>query len=555
MTTAVLHDGTELEFPDDTPQSVIEKVVKAHLQPNTSATDRFLQGMRDPIDAGAQILTNALPKGWTEAGNKANNWLAENTGLVAKLPEGGVNQQIADRAAEYKAPEGVDVARLGGNLLSPANIAIASKLPVAASAAGRIAAGAGGGAVMGGLQPVEHGDFAEEKTKQVLTGGVTGGVLSGAGQVAGKVISPSVRADVKALIDQKITPTIGQILGGGWLAAENKATSIPIIGDFIKNAQRRATGDLNDAAINRSLSPIGEKLPSGIKGRQAIDYADTKLSDAYDTVLTKIGAVKPDAQFGQDVQALSALTQNLPAAEQDQFSRILQNEIHARLNQQGFMTSEGLKAAESNLGSAAKGYLRNQDYDKRQLGAAIQEAQSTLRSMLERVAPQGTADELRAVNKAYANFLRPQRASTSLGAEQGEFTAAQLQSAVKALDYSRNKKQFSKGNALMQDLSEPAKSVLASYPDSGTAGRAMIGALPYAAGAAYAAPVAASGAGVAGALAALPYTTMGQKLASMLLTGRQGKAPKAIASAVQNYTPALSPAAIPLALQLLEGNR
>lgn len=559
MTTAILPDGTELEFPDDTPQHVIDGVVKSHIKPETGITDRVLQGMRDPIDAGAQLLEHGLNKidiGGVNVGdtiNQANNWLADKTGLVAKLPDGGVDQQIRDRASDYHAPEGMDFARMGGNLLSPTNIAIASKLPIAATAASKLLSGVGAGAVTGALQPVENGNFADEKVKQMEIGAATGGALSVAGNVAGKVISPSVRQDVKTLIDNNITPTVGQILGGGFQAMENKATSIPFVGDMIKNAQRRAVGDLNRSTVNRALSIIKDKLPSNLSGRQAIDYADTKLSDAYDNVLAKIGAVKPDGQFAHDIQSLSQLTQNLPATEQDQFSRIILNEIQARINPQGFMTSEGLKAAESNLGNAAKGYLRGADYDKRQLGAAIQEAQNTLRTMLERVAPSGTAAELKAVNRAYATFMRPQRASSSLGADQGEFTAAQLQNSVKALDPSRNKKQFSKGKAMMQDLSEPAKAVLTTYPDSGTPGRAMIAGLPYMAGAAYAAPVPAAITAVTGGLAAAPYTKAGQELLSWALTGRQGNGSKAVADTVKKYTPALSPSVVPLIADLLNG--
>ena len=53
----------------------------------TTGNARVLRGMRDPIDAGAQMLTNALPAGVVNAGNRLNNWLAHKTGLVARLRE------------------------------------------------------------------------------------------------------------------------------------------------------------------------------------------------------------------------------------------------------------------------------------------------------------------------------------------------------------------------------------------------------------------------------------------------------------------------------------
>ena len=86
--TAELHDGTRLEFPDGTDPAVIDRVVKKHLAPapapaapptlkqqvQSSFAGRTLQGARDPIDAGAQLLPRqtrsatgsaAKPSAWT----------------------------------------------------------------------------------------------------------------------------------------------------------------------------------------------------------------------------------------------------------------------------------------------------------------------------------------------------------------------------------------------------------------------------------------------------------------------------------------------------------
>ena len=54
------------------------------------------------------------------------------------------------------------------------------------------------------------------------------------------------------------------------------------------------------------------------------------------------------------------------------------------------------------------------------------------------------------------------------------FYPAQLNNAAKALDKSKDKRAFSEGTALMQDLTGPAKQVMpSSIPDSGTAGRTL----------------------------------------------------------------------------------
>ena len=66
-----------------------------------SKMEKVARGMRDPIDGGAQLLTNMLPPGMVQAGNKLNNWLADKTGMVGRLPEGGVDQQVKSQEADF----------------------------------------------------------------------------------------------------------------------------------------------------------------------------------------------------------------------------------------------------------------------------------------------------------------------------------------------------------------------------------------------------------------------------------------------------------------------
>ena len=67
---------------------------KSSLRMPLSRTEKVLKGARDPIDAGAQVLTHILPESVVNAGNKLNNFIADKTGLVGRLPEGGVEQQV-----------------------------------------------------------------------------------------------------------------------------------------------------------------------------------------------------------------------------------------------------------------------------------------------------------------------------------------------------------------------------------------------------------------------------------------------------------------------------
>jgi hypothetical protein len=91
--------------------------------------------------------------------------------------------------------------------------------------------------------------------------------------------------------------------------------------------------------------------------------------------------------------------------------------------------------------------------------------------------------------------------------EEGIFTPAQLEAAVRQTDRSARKGAFARGAAPMQELSGTATSVLGSkVPDSGTAARGMTGAL-LTGGATYVDPMM----GALTGLATLPYYKYGEK--------------------------------------------
>src|SRR5699024_6183658 len=114
---------------------------------------------------------------------------------------------------------------------------------------------------------------------------------------------------------------------------------------------------------------------------------------------------------------------------------------------------------------------------QQEVGNAIGELQKALRENLARMNPQH-ADRLRSVNEAFANFVRLENAAGRIGAQDGVFTPQQLASAIRQTDRSARRGAYSRGDALMQDLSDAAQSRMsAQIPDSGTAGRlAMQGA-------------------------------------------------------------------------------
>lgn len=554
---AVPADGVQWDDAPKVPQG---------LAPLTKA-ERFAKGLRDPIDGGAQLLTKVLPSDVVSAGNRFNNWLADKTGLVARLPEGGVDQQVRDAEAEYQArrnlptitnlvtgqkPDpGFDWMRLGGNIFNPANVAAASRLPAATTLLGKMGWGAVGGGLSALSQPVTQGDnFAWEKLKQVLAGTVFGGTTPAVFAGAGRMVNPKASQDAQLALlrSEGVRPTIGQTLGGWADKAEQKAMSIPFVGDAIAGARERAAGDLNRAVANRALAPIGEKLPEGKVGREAVGYVQGKLSEAYDDLLPRM-KVQADQTFNQEIKSLANMVKTgaLDPKAAASFSRILKNDVLGKFQGQASLTGQTLKQVESDLSQQISRLGQSTDADQRLIGDALKEVQASLRSLAQRSNPD-LAPQLKAINAGYANFKRMERAASSVAADDGVFSPAQLQSAVKALDKSKDKGRFARGEALMQDLADAGRVRLgANVPNSGTADRLMqIGT-----GAAALGNPLLTGATIAGGSVA--YSPAVQALLRGLVANRgSGQTAQAISGLLDKAAPVLAPAGGLLGLQTLD---
>ncbi len=517
----------------------------------------YAQGLKDPITGAAQLLTHQLPESVVSSVNKFNNFLADKGVPLARIPEddslssliagqkprSGFDKLVAQQESEYQkqraaaGKSGFDYSRLAGNIINPANLAIASRVPVATSLAGKAGLGAATGGFFGALQPVTQGDFLEEKRKQALTGTVLGEALPYATEGLSRIIKPQVNKGLELLNKSGIETTIGQKLGGGYRKAEEALKSIPFVGSIIENAERRGIESFNAASLNRSLNPIGKKLPEGLKaGNDAIDYTAKQVSQYYDDVLSNVSGTL-DKGFKRDLSGLNNLTKNLAPEQKAQFDRIVQNEIIDRFTKQGKASGETIKNIESKLGQLSTGYSRSDNYDHRLLGDAVKEAQNALRQMLLRNNPK-QAPNLQKANEAFANLLRPQVAGARVGAQEGVFTPNQLKSAVRELDPTRRKKGFATGNALQQDLSDAGVSILANkLPDSGTAYRAL---------GLFNTPL---GLGLSIPASAL-YSQTGNKLLNLALTQRPQLAAPA-AKAVSDSARYLTPGVVPFGYGLL----
>lgn len=496
---------------------------------------RVLQGARDPITGLSQTLYESVPESVQQTGTNVNKWLYEKTGGLLGL-EKPLPEEIKANEAKYQAArqatgqEGMDWARLGGNIATTLPLVMMAPQAATATLPARIASGMAMGGALGATQPVTEGDFWSEKAKQAGAGAIGGGVMAPVAGGLARIVKPLTSKAATKLMKEGITPTPGQILGGAWKRTEEKARSLPILGDFISSGQRRGIKDFNIAAYNRALKPIGKSAKGFPIGREGIYKVKTELSKAYDDLIPKL-SFTADQRFASDISNLQKLASGLTEKEAKQFGKILKNQVIGKMTKTGKMSGERYKEVEEILGKEAKGYLKSPDFDARKLGSAIEELKNTMKSTLIRNNPK-YAKQLSDINKGYSNYVLLRRAGSMQGAE-GGFSPAQLSSASKAMDASVGKGRTATGKAQMQDLTDTAREVLAqSVPNSGTADRLLMDAALLGTG--YINPAIPASAFAAG----LPYTPIGQRMAAGLLS-RRPEGAGLLADAIRQSSPVL----------------
>lgn len=454
------------------------------------------RGTGDILVGGAQLAANASPlagmsQGVADAANKFASTREQNIAAdrmafarrdIANLIATPEFQQLAKDAPEQAQAQidrlmpGANVARGIGSAIIPGAIgakaapAVNAAInvvnnPLARAGLRTLSAGAGGG-LIGATTPVDTSqrEYAPQAKENMAFGAGAGSLASVLGQGAGRMLNPNTNPNVAALIERGIYPTPGQTLGGVAKTVENVMAKVPIAGAAIRAGQQRAEGQLRTAVANDVLGHIGQQIPKGVDGREAVGFIEQSLGKAYDDVLQKVGPQRIDTSLLQDLkQAASPLSKIRPEYTED-FKRLINAEIFERAKANGgVLTGEGFKSIESNLGKWANELSRG-DANARELGRAIGDAQQGIRDWLARKAPD-SAGEIQNINRAYSKFKTVQNSSVRAkgedGLAEGNWTANDLMGAVKKMDRSKDKGRFAKGEALLQDeIAGPAAAVL-----------------------------------------------------------------------------------------------
>lgn len=466
----------------------------------------FTFGFQDELDAlgaaGNVGIRNVF--GRDLAGRSAPGYTAGEAFQARMAAEKQSREQFQE-----DAPALSFASNLAGGAVNPLTYAGGGYINAGRGAGQLARAGAVGGAY-GGLASLgaADGNLAERAPEAAL-GTVLGG-LGGAGVQAGtsalarrmsgiagagqRPVSPQ-----RELSRQGIDLTPGQMIGGVAARGEDVAASIPGLG--VRGARIRQTEQLNREVGRRTLAPLGEDLPENIPaGRPMVAHVQQRISDAYNSALSPV-TVAPDAQFNAALQAARA---RLSGRAQEDFDTVIASTIGDRFT--GPISGLDLKGVDADIGDAAR---MADGATGRAVARALNDVQDALDDVLGRTSPEALAGKT-AADEAYANFVRLQTAAGGPGAKRGVFSANQLGSAVRRSDTTKRNGRFARGDALLQDLTDPATDVLPSQvPDSGTAtrllaiggggaaigGSAALGALPQVVGtmivsnAAYSRPV------------------------------------------------------------------
>ena len=368
---------------------------------------------------------------------------------------------------------------LGGELTPGASAAIA-KNP--------LLTGATTGAATSAVMPTHvtegesYEDFLKQKASDIAMGAGLGGAFGKGSQL---LFAPIVGKKVQALKDMGMKeftpgqlvsdiPFIGPMLQRG----EQALSSVPVVGSLMKGGRQNAIEDFNRAVGNHVLQPMDEALSKTTNvGHELADEVYNKVTNAYSEIAPKLkfNAKFKDVETGETAlntlnNALNKVTENLDANQAKSVISTYRKFIIDPLKSDLTMTGERFRQAESNLGNAAYDAYKAGNTT---MGSAYRELQSNLRGMLAKQNPQN-AEELSGIHESFKRWLRLEKAAAKRGAEEGVFTPSQFASSVESL----GGRSSARGKALMQEQANAAEAVLGSkVPDSGTAERAMAGAL------------------------------------------------------------------------------
>jgi hypothetical protein len=286
---------------------------------------------------------------------------------------------------------------------------------------------------------------------QSLIGGASGVVGGGLARAMGG-FKPTKEAQV--LMDQGVQPTVGQSVGGILNKMEQKATSIPLVGDAVSYARNRASKEFQQKVVGRATQG----------GAKTVDEANNFASGLYNEVVPSLSPTR-DAVVGVQQKLNDAMQNPELTAEGKQMLVGLVQKHFANFGQ---LDGQGIKKLDSELGYLARKYAAG-DPAAKTLSSELYNVQQAFREGLETGLPAELQGKLRTANQIWRDLIPVNKAASARADE--VITPRALQKAMA-------RQQRTDVTRMAYDpLVDSAVKVLPStVPDSGTAGRLMLGA-------------------------------------------------------------------------------
>lgn len=311
------------------------------------------QGLRDPIDAGAQMLRRLVPEPIAKAVDAAGNWMAEQ-GLPVARSSGvqGVDQIVRNVGQQYEADRaaagrsGFDGARLTGNLVNPVNLALPSA--AAARTVGQFAKfGAVAGGIGGAMQPITENtdNFWWQKGGQAALGAATGAVLTPA-------ITKGVQRAGTAIAERMANQPAQTMVAGG-----QNLTRADL--DVAVNRLLESQGMTMQEAPKVILDSVRRQIGEAVAGRAKLDPAQAlrqaqaeALGLTGDAALTAGQLSRDPMRFAQE-RNLAGIVIDTPAGPGNPLSTRFarQNQALGRVFNAADGAADRVTAGEQMLGS------------------------------------------------------------------------------------------------------------------------------------------------------------------------------------------------------------
>jgi len=463
-----LEDGRVARFkvPDDFTPEQAQQAAEEHFsstqeqpiekpQQEQSTPPLEIEGAK-PATRDQEIRSNFLSRlgyGAMEPMIGAGQMLAH--GVSAIAPKGSASANLGQTVDDYWKNEknlneeankmtdvGFNAAGLAGNVLSPVNALIGSKLPQGASLTEKILSGIGTGSKVGATMPSYGNDFADDKSKQIIENAAFGGAIP----TIGAAVKPAANA-IADLIGGVGTHTGGESIKE---AAKSGFQGGRKAEDFLNNLRESVPKTAIIDVAKQNVERMGQEKSLAYRQGMAQVSNDKKVLD-FDDIDNAIKSATEKVRFKSQVKNEKAsLVVNAIKLEIDKWKRLKPGQYH---------TPEGLDALKQKIGAIQESI----PYDNRSSRLVAGEIYNSIKSTISKQA--GDYDK---VMKDYHNATELTREIENSFSLKSSSTADQAMRKLQTL--MRNNANTGYGNRLQlaEQLQDGGQDIM-----SGLAGQAL----------------------------------------------------------------------------------